>query len=167
MRSSMQHVFSRIPPTDIPRSQFNRTHGYKTTLDAGKLIPFFVDEVLPGDTFNLHATLFARMATPVVPSMDNAYMDTFFFFVPNRLLWRHWKQFNGESLQKGIQSTEYLVPQVQAPATTGFAVGGIADYFGMPTGIPGIKVSALPFRAYWRVWNEYIERCKIPDRLPF
>ena len=165
MRSSMQHVFSRIPPTDIPRSQFNRTHGYKTTLDAGKLIPFFVDEVLPGDTFNLHATLFARMATPVVPSMDNAYMDTFFFFVPNRLLWRHWKQFNGESLLKGIQSTEYLVPQVQAPDTTGFAVGGIADYFGMPTGIPKIKVSALPFRAYWRVWNDWFRDENLQDDL--
>ena len=85
MRSSMQHVFSRIPPTDIPRSQFNRTHGYKTTLDAGKLVPFFIDEVLPGDTFNCRATIFARMATPIVPSMDNAYIDTFFFFIPNRI----------------------------------------------------------------------------------
>ena len=150
MKSSMQHVFSRIPATDIPRSSFNRTHGYKTTMDAGKLVPFFVDEVLPGDTFNLRATLFARMATPTAPVMDNAYMDTFFFFVPNRLLWRHWREFNGENIMAGIQSTEYLVPQVEAP-TGGFAVGNLADYFGMPTGVEGLKVSALPFRAYWKV----------------
>lgn len=155
MRSSMQHVFSRIPPTDIPRSQFNRTHGYKTTLDAGKLVPFFVDEVLPGDTFNCRATIFARMATPVVPSMDNAYIDTFFFFVPNRLIWRHWKEFNGESLLPGMQTTEYLVPQIKAPASGGFAVGGLADYFGMPTGVPNIEVSAFPFRAYWRIYNDW------------
>ena len=164
MKSSMQHVFSRIPATDIPRSSFNRTHGYKTTMDAGKLVPFFVDEVLPGDTFNLRATLFARMATPTVPVMDNAYMDTFFFFVPNRLLWRHWREFNGENIMAGIQSTEYLVPQVKAPVG-GFGVGNLADYFGMPTGVPGLKVSALPFRAYWKVYNDWFRDENLQDSL--
>ena len=87
MKSNNQHLFSQIPRADIQRSSFNRSHGYKTTLDSGYLVPFFVDEVLPGDTFNLKATLFGRLSTPVVPFMDNMYLETFFFFVPNRLVW--------------------------------------------------------------------------------
>ena len=107
MKSSNQHLFSQIPRADIQRSSFNRSHGYKTTLDSGYLVPFFVDEVLPGDTFNLKATLFGRLATPVVPFMDNMYLETFFFFVPNRLVWDNWQKFNGEQKNPG-DSTDFL-----------------------------------------------------------
>ena len=154
-RRSTQHVFSQVPSTDIPRSSFNRSHTFKTTFDAGTLVPFYIDEVLPGDTFNMRANLFARMSTPIVPAMDNAYLDTFFFFVPYRLIWRHWREFNGENLLAGIQSTEYLVPQVKAPAEGGFQVGNLADYFGFPTGVANLEVCAFPFRAYWKVFSDW------------
>ena len=89
----MQHQFSMVPSVELNRSVFDRSCGYKTTFDSGYLIPFYVDEVLPGDTFSVNATLFARLATPVVPVMDNMFLDTFFFFVPNRLVWNHWQNF--------------------------------------------------------------------------
>ena len=98
LQSVMAHDFSRSPQAVIPRASFNRSHGYKTTFNAGYLIPFFVDEVLPGDTFNLRATIFARFATLLFPIMDNMFLDTFFFFVPNRLVWEHWEQFNGAEI---------------------------------------------------------------------
>lgn len=112
MRSVMQHQFSQIPKAEIQRSSFNRSHGYKTTFNAGGLVPFFVDEVLPGDTFNLSVTMFCRLSTPIVPFMDNLFLETFFFFVPNRLVWDHWQAFNGEQVNPG-DSTDYLVPLVR------------------------------------------------------
>jgi hypothetical protein len=122
-------------------------------LDAGRLIPFYIDEVYPGDTFNCKATLFGRMATPIVPAMDNAYMDTFFFFVPYRLLWKHWKEFNGENPLAGYQSTEYEVPQMTA---TNAQVQTLWDYFGFPTDVKNkLSVSAFPFRAYWKIYNDW------------
>ena len=127
------YSFSQVPVAVIPRSSFNRSHGYKTTFDAGYLIPFYCDEALPGDTFNVKASLFARLATPIVPIMDNLYMDVFFFAVPNRLLWSHWQNFMGEQANPG-DSTDYLTPVV-TPPTGGFAVGSVGDYFGIPTGI--------------------------------
>lgn len=156
MKSSMTHAFSQVPRADIPRSTFNRSHGHKTTFNSGDLIPVFVDEMLPGDTFNLKMTAFARLATPIVPIMDNMYMDAFFFSVPNRLLWSNWKKFNGEQTNPG-DSTSYLVPTVTAPAA-GYAYGDLADYFGIPTGIGSSNtpaVNALPFRAYNLIWNEW------------
>lgn len=153
MPSVMQHSFSQVPKAEIPRSSFDRSHGYKTTIDAGYLYPIFVDEVLPGDTFNLSMTGFARLSTPLRPIMDNAYFNTFFFFVPNRLLWDNWKKFNGEQINPG-DSTDYLIPQVVAPAG-GFANLSIADYFGLPVGKAGVTVSALPFRAYNLIYNEW------------
>ena len=113
--SVMIHQFSQIPRADIPRSSLNRDHGIKTTFDAGYLVPFYVDEVLPGDTFNLKASLFARLATPIVPIMDNMFMDTFFFFVPLRLVWNNFQKFMGEQENPG-DSTDYLCPQIQAPS---------------------------------------------------
>lgn len=151
--SVMQHSFSQVPAAEIPRSSFDRSHGYKTTLDAGYLYPIFVDEVLPGDTFNLQMTGFARLSTPLHPLMDNAYFNTFFFFVPNRLLWQNWKKFNGEQTNPG-DSTSFLCPQVIAPAG-GFAAGTIADYFGLPTAVAGVAASAFPFRAYNLIYNEW------------
>lgn len=125
----------------------------KTTLDAGRLVPFYIDEVYPGDTFNCKATLFGRMATPIVPAMDNAYLDTFFFFVPYRLLWKHWKEFNGENPLAGYQSKEYEVPQMTA---TNAQVQTLWDYFGFPTEVKNkLSVSAFPFRAYWKIYNDW------------
>ncbi len=160
--SRSQHVFSLIPRADIPRSSFNRTHGYKTTFDAGKLIPFYLDEVLPGDTFNCKATIFARLSTLLTPVMDNAYLDIFFFFVPLRLLWRHTKEFFGENLLEGVQSKEYSVPQITyktlATGSTGALQGSLVDYFGFPVTTPTsttLSVSAFPFRAYWKIYNDW------------
>lgn len=159
MKSSNQHLFSQIPRADIQRSSFNRSHGYKTTFDSGWLVPFFVDEVLPGDTFNLKATLFGRLATPVVPFMDNLYLETFFFFVPNRLLWDNWQRFNGEQKNPG-DSTDFLVPTLEAGT---YDVGSLADYFGIPTGVNLDKINALPFRAYNLVYNEWFRDENLQD----
>lgn len=152
-KRSTQHNFALSPQNQIPRSSFKRSHTVKTTLDAGQLVPFYIDEVYPGDTFNCKATLFGRMATPIVPAMDNAYMDTFFFFVPYRLLWKHWKEFNGENPLAGYQSTEYEVPQMTA---TNAQVQTLWDYFGFPTDVKNkLSVSAFPFRAYWKIYNDW------------
>lgn len=161
MKSSNQHLFSQIPRADIQRSSFNRSHGYKTTLDSGYLVPFFVDEVLPGDTFNLKATLFGRLATPVVPFMDNMYLETFFFFVPNRLVWDNWQKFNGEQKNPG-DSTDFLIPTLEAGT---HEVGSIADYFGIPTGVQLEKINALPFRAYNLIYNEWFRDENLQDSL--
>lgn len=152
-KRATQHSFAVSPQNQVPRSSFKRSHTVKTTLDAGRLVPFYIDEVYPGDTFNCKATLFGRMATPIVPAMDNAYMDTFFFFVPYRLLWRHWKEFNGENPLAGYQSTEYEVPQMTA---TNAQVQTLWDYFGFPTDVKNqLSVSAFPFRAYWKIYNDW------------
>lgn len=153
MKSVMQHQFSQIPRADIPRSSFNRSHGYKTTFDAGYLVPFYLDEALPGDTFNLRANLFARLATPIVPLMDNMHMDTFYFAVPYRLVWDNWQKFNGEQ-KNPADSTDFLIPQIVAPAG-GWTVGALSDYFGLPTGVAGLSVSSLFHRAYNLIWNEW------------
>lgn len=164
--SVMKHDFSRIPTANIPRSRFDRSHGYKTTFDSGYLVPFFLDEVLPGDTFSLSANIFARLATPVVPFMDNMFMETFFFFIPNRLLWDNWQRFNGEQDNPG-DSTDYLVPTVSTPENGGgWTVGSIADYFGLPTDVAGLEVSALPFRAYNLVYNEWFRDQNLQDSRP-
>lgn len=164
MPSVMKHQFSQIPRADIPRSSFNRNHGYKTTFDSGKLIPFYVDEALPGDTFNLKATLFARMATPIVPVMDNLYLDTFFFAVPMRLVWENFQKFNGEQENPG-DSTDYLVPQVTS-GDNGWSIGSLEDYFGLPTGVPNLSVSSLWHRAYRLIYNEWFRDQNLIDSLP-
>lgn len=161
----MAHLFSQIPKAEIQRSSFDRSHTLKTTLNGGYLVPIFCDEVLPGDTFNLNAQVFGRMATPICPIMDNSYLETFFFFVPNRLLWEHWKNFNGEQKNPG-DSTDYLIPTLEdvTPAT-----GDIYDYFGLPIGKKLSKVNALPFRAYNLIYNEWfrdenlIDSVEVPD----
>lgn len=152
-KRATQHNFAISPQNQILRSSFKRSHTVKTTLDAGRLVPFYIDEVYPGDTFNCKATLFGRMATPIVPAMDNAYLDTFFFFVPYRLLWKHWKEFNGENPLAGYQSKEYEVPQMTA---TNAQVQTLWDYFGFPTDVKNkLSVSAFPFRAYWKIYNDW------------
>lgn len=162
MRSVMTHQFSQVPHAQIPRSRFDRSCGFKATFDAGYLIPIFVDEVLPGDTFNVRENLFGRLNTPIVPFMDNLFLDTFYFFVPNRLVWDNWQKFNGEQTDPG-DSTDFLVPKVTSPAVTGFENSSLWDYFGIPTAIPGLPVNALHSRAYNLVWNEWFRDQNLQD----
>jgi len=151
------HAFSMIPRADIPRSKFLRQHTHKTTFDASKLIPIFVDEVLPGDTHSCDMTGFCRMSTPIFPLMDNLYLDTHFFFVPARLLWSNWQKFNGEQTNPG-DSTSYTVPQVSIPAAS-MTTGTFWDYFGLKVNNiaagNSLSVSALPFRAYNKIFNQW------------
>ena len=152
------HQFSMIPKADIPRSSFKIQKTHKTTFDAGFLVPVYVDEVLPGDTFNLKMTAFARLATPLYPVMDNLHLDTFFFFVPNRLVWDNWERFMGQQ-DNPTDSISYLIPQQVSPAG-GYAVGSLQDYMGLPTvGMLGAgnTVSHCAFftRAYNLIWNDW------------
>ncbi len=161
-QAEVSNRFAMIPSAQIPRSVFDRSHGYKTTFDSGFLIPFYVDEVLPGDTHTLKANLFARLATPIVPFMDNVYLETFFFFVPNRLVWDHWENFMGAQ-DKPNASTDYLVPSFNS-ASGGITVGSLGDYFGLPTGVASIKnINALPFRAYGLIYNEWFRDENLQD----
>lgn len=160
--SQQQHTFAQVPRAQIPRSTFDRSHGYKTTFDAGYLVPFYVDEVLPGDTFNLRMTGFARMATPVFPIMDNAYMDTHFFAVPLRLLWSNWQKFCGEQTDPG-DSISFTVPQVVAPAVTGYAEGSLQDYMGIPPGVADLSHSAFWTRAYNLIYNQWFRDENLQD----
>lgn len=154
MKSVMRHMFSQIPKASIPRSSFNRSCGLKTTFDSGYLVPIFVDEALPGDTFNLNATAFARLSTPIHPFMDNLFMDTFFFAVPVRLIWDNFRKFMGEQDNPG-DSTDYLVPTMSAPASTGYANDTLSDYLGLPTKVPDYDHSSLWHRAYNLIYNEW------------
>lgn len=165
-RHSVQHLFSQVPTAQIPRSKFNRSHGLKTTFDSGYLVPIFVDEVLPGDTFSMDCTLFARVATLISPIMDNMYMDTFWFFVPERLVFDHFQAMCGEQ-DNPTDSTDYLFPTVKSPTGTGFEVGSIADYFGLPTGVPNLEVRAEPFRCYNLIYNSWFRDENLQESLPF
>lgn len=153
MRSVMSHSFSQVPRAEIPRSSFDRSSGHKTTIDAGYLYPIFVDEALPGDTFSLNMSAFARLATPLHPFMDNVFMNTFFFFVPYRLIWDNWQRFMGEQDNPG-DTTDYLVPQMVAPGG-GYGELTIYDYLALPTKVAGFAHSSLPLRAYNLIYNEW------------
>ena len=151
------HRFSDAPAMYMRRSKFDRSHVYKTTFNSGKLIPVFVDEVLPGDTTRMSVNYFARLATPIKPIMDNIYLDWFFFFVPNRLVWDHWQNFCFEK-EDPDDNTDYVIPTVTATANSDNKyVGSLWDYFGLPVNtINNISgVSALPFRAVYLIWNEW------------
>lgn len=163
IRVSQGH-FSQVPNVTIGRSKFNRSHVLKTTFDEGKLIPIFVDEVLPGDSFKLKVTTFTRMATPIFPVMDNLYLDTFFFFVPMRLIWDNFQKFMGEQENPG-DSTDFLIPTYQANNTTAVDVGTLGDYFGLPT-VANVPFNILPFRAYWLIWNEWFRDENLQDSAP-
>jgi len=162
--SVMRHTFSQVPRVDIPRSSFDRSFGHKTTFDSGYLIPVLCDEALPGDTFRVRMTGFARMATPIFPIMDNLFMDTHFFAVPIRLIWDNWQKFNGEQENPG-DSTDYVVPQIVAPAG-GWLENSLEDYFGLPTKVAGITQSAFWHRAYNLIWNEWFRDQNMQDSLP-
>lgn len=148
---------------DISRSRFNRDSSVKMSFNVGELIPFYVDEVLPGDTMEVSTSKVVRMQTLLTPVMDNMYLDTYYFFVPNRLVWDHWKEFQGENTESAwIPQTEYTVPQITAP-TGGWNVGSIADYMGIPTGIENISVNALPFRAYALICDYWFRSQNLQD----
>ena len=157
MKSVMTHNFQDVPRAEIPRSSFDRSHGYKTTFDVGKLIPFYVDEALPGDTFSLNTTAFARIATPIKPLMDNLFMETFFFSVPVRQVWQNWEKFNGEQ-DDPTDSTDYIVPKVNVAAGTVLPVSSVYDYMGLPTDVTGTEewsFNSLFLRAYRHIFNEW------------
>jgi len=163
MKSVMKHQFSKVPSVSIPRSSFDRSSGHKTAFDAGKLVPIFFDEALPGDTFNLKMSAFARMSTPLYPVMDNLYMDTFFFAVPLRLVWANFQKFMGEQTDPG-DSTDFLVPTITADGG-GFDEESVYDYLGIPTKIAGLEISALPLRAMNLIYNEWFRDQNLQDSL--
>ena len=164
-QSVMTHQFSQVPSVEIPRSSFDRSHGLKTTFDGGWLVPILVDEALPGDTFNLKMTGFARLATPIHPVMDNLFMETFFFAVPMRLLWDNWEKFNGA--QTNItDSTDFVIPQIVSPASVGHLAGTIYDYMGIPPGVPDLTHSAMFLRAYNLIWNEWFRDQNLVNSRP-
>lgn len=164
MRSVMKHSFSEVPRANIPRSTFNRSHGYKTTFDADLLVPVFVDDVVPGDTFNCNMNFFARLATPLYPIMDNMYLESFFFFVPYRLVWHNWTKMHGEQVDPA-DSIDYTVPQVIGNYTV--AANSLANYMGLPLGLNFSQenVSSLPWRAFRRIFNDWFRDENLQDSL--
>lgn len=175
MRSpKSNYTFSVAPSVEMPRSSFRRDRTYKTTFDSGYLVPFYVDEVYPGDTFNVGVTAFARLATPAVPFMDNLYMDFFFFYVPYRLLWSHWVNMCGEQ-DNPDDSTDYLTPVLSGfsgGASEGdviFYTGDLGDYFGLPVDV-NLKAdppTVWPFRAYNKIWNDHFRDENLQDSVYF
>ena len=164
--SAQQHQFSEVPHADIQRSTFDRSHGLKTTFNAGQLVPIYVDEALPGDTFSCNLTAFSRLATPIHPTMDNAFMDTHFFAVPVRLVWDDFEEFMGETKTYKAAGSDRLdgtpdfsvaapVPPTITAGGSGEAEASLSDYFGIPTQVAGLEFSALWHRAYTLVWNDW------------
>lgn len=161
MKSVMDHSFSEVPKVQMQRSSFDRSHGYKTTFNAGKLIPIYVDEALPGDTFNMKMSAFSRMATPIHPIMDNMYMDVHWFSVPMRQLWDNFRKFMGEQANPG-DSIDFAMPERSISA--GIAEGTFEDYIGLPLGLP-LAYNALYFRAYRHIYNEWYRDQNIQDQV--
>ena len=162
MKSVMSHQFSQAPTADIPRSSFNRSHGYKTTFDAGYLIPVYVDEALPGDTITMNPTMFARLNTPIYPIMDNMFLDVHFFSVPVRQIWDNFRKFTGEQANPS-DSIDYTVPVSNAPASTGYSNQSLQDYMGLPTQVADYEHSALFTRAYNYIYNEWFRDQNLVD----
>lgn len=155
-RNSESH-FAQVPRMERPRSKFDRGHQLLTTINEGELVPIYMDEVLPGDTARVHLNGLIRMSTPIYPIMDNCYMDTYFFFVPARLLWEHFENMFGENdTDYWAEDTEYSTPKCTIGGTSGLANGSIGDYFGLPTQVTNaLEVNALPARAYCKIYNEW------------
>lgn len=166
-KSNVPNRMSMTPNIEVPRSRFDRSHQYKTTLDSGYLVPYYVDEVLPGDTFEFNSTLLARLSTPIVPLMDNMYIETFFFFVPNRLVWTNWERFMGAQ-DDPDSSTDYIVPSMDCSLAPVITSMDISDYFGLPTNTPlatDEHISALPYRAYNLIYNEWFRDQNLQNSL--
>lgn len=162
-RNTSSHFSTNPVNIDIQRSKFLRPSQHKTTMNTGDLVPIYVDEVLPGDTMSMATSAAIRMSTPIYPVMDNASADFYYFFVPSRLVWEHWREFNGENrITHWEQPTEYEIPQLRAPAG-GWEKGTIADYMGIPTKIANLSINALPIRAYCLIWNEWFRDQNLKD----
>lgn len=154
-RNSEQH-YNQVPHAEIRRSRFKRDFSLLTTINEGDLVPIYVDEVLPGDTFKIDVNGLVRMATPLYPVMDNCNMDVFFFFVPCRLLWNHFVNMMGQNDSSfWAETTEYTTPTVEDHGGKGWKQGTLADYMGIPINVPGLKVNRMPFLAYAKIWNEW------------
>uniref|UniRef100_A0AAU8AZJ6 Major capsid protein n=1 Tax=Dulem virus 144 TaxID=3145621 RepID=A0AAU8AZJ6_9VIRU len=166
MSRNQQSRFALNPTNlDMSRSKFPRHSSVKFSFNVGDVVPFYVDEVLPGDTFSVKTSKVVRMQSLLTPLMDNIYLDYYFFFVPNRIVWEHWRELNGENRESAwAQTTEYEVPQVTAP-TGGWNIGTIADYMGIPTGVSNISVNAMPFRAYAMICDEWFRDENLVDPL--
>ena len=166
MSRNQQSRFALNPTNlDMSRSKFPRHSSVKFSFNVGDVVPFYVDEVLPGDTFSVKTSKVVRMQSLLTPIMDNIYLDYYFFFVPNRIVWDHWRELNGENRESAwAQITEYEVPQVTAPAG-GWNVGTVADYMGIPTGVANISVNAMPFRAYAMICDEWFRDENLVDPL--
>lgn len=162
MPSVMSHSFAQVPQANINRSSFDRSSGLKTSFDSGYLVPIFVDEAMPGDTFNLNMTGFCRLSTPLHPYMDNTFLNSFFFFVPLRLIWANFQRFMGEQDNPG-DSTDYTVPQMVSTAVTGYGEQSVFDYMALPTKVPGLTHSALFLRAYNLIWNQWFRDQNMQD----
>ena len=168
--NAVSHNFAMIPQANIQRSVFQRDFTHKTSFDAGYLIPLFLDEILPGDSFNVKHTIFARLSTQLYPIMDNLVMDMHYFFVPNRIVWANWTKFCGERsdpVDDYDSDTEYLVPNVVVSSGSGVAVGTILDYFGVPIGVDGTSVNALPYRGYLKIYNDWYRDQNLIDSRVF
>lgn len=164
-RNTNSHFALNPTRIDMSRSTFDRNSSVKTSFNVGDIVPFYVDEVLPGDTFDIDTSKVIRMPSLLTPIMDNLYLDTYYFFVPNRIVWQHWKELMGENNESAwIPTTEYEVPQITAPSG-GWSIGTIADYMGVPTGVSGLSVNALPFRAYALICNEWFRDENLCDPL--
>ena len=160
MNRNNERHFIQIPEVKASRTRFNRDQTILTTFDSGKLIPFYVDEVLPGDTFNVNTSAIIRMTTPKYPVMDDAFIDFYYFYCPNRILWKDFKQFMGEVESKPwMPSIAYKVPQIFVSGTEANPQpyeGSILDYMGIPTCVKNVfQINALPVRAYVKIWNEF------------
>lgn len=165
MNRNVESHFSQLPMANIQRSTFDRSHSIKTSFNVGDLVPFYVEEVLPGDTFKVKTNKVVRLQTLLTPVMDNIYLDTYFFYVPNRIVWEHWRQLMGENTESAwLPETEYSVPVIEAPAN-GWNVGTIADYFGIPTGVDNFSVNAMPFRAYAQICDQWFRDENLTDPL--
>lgn len=157
--------FRSNPPTTVPRSSFDLSNAHKTTIDSGFLYPVFVEDALPGDTFNIAPSFFCRMATPLRPFMDGLHLDWHFFSVPFRLVMDDFKRMMGERINPDDHN-DYTIPTLMSPDTTGWEVGGTADYLGFPTEIDNIKTSALYHRAVALCWNEHFRDANHQDTIP-
>lgn len=159
---SGMHSFGNQPGPSVQRSQFKKPFRHKTTIDSGLIYPVMIEEILPGDTYNIDLTAISRLSTPLHPIMDNMYLDWFFFFVPNRLVWDHWVNFQGERVDPD-DTIDYLVPQVPAPATTGFVNSTLYDYLGIRPGYDGFSVNNLIPRGYNLIYNEWFRSPWLQD----
>ncbi|AXH73132.1 MAG: major capsid protein [Microviridae sp.] len=167
---NVESHFSQLPSAEIQRSTFDRSCSYKTSLNSSRIVPFMIDEVLPGDTFDITTSKVVRSQTLLTPLMDNMYLDTYYFFVPNRLVWKHWREFCGENTSGPWAPTvEYTIPKIIPPAG-GFASGTLADYMGLPVGVEWkaddeLAPSALPFRGLALIMNEFFRDENLSDPL--